>query len=156
MFVFFVVYWLWWQSRHAYRPRLPQPLKSSRYQQITYNMTLADFSNSLFGYCDRKCTQIIRQISEDVGLWMASNPINGNSGKSFMTLEIAGALLFDYLEILGKCWNQSQTTVHYIHLAAVSKAYLIVSNSLTLESWTVRSLRVKLDSLTNFGSFSTF
>ena len=35
------------------------------------------------------------------------------------------------------------------------KAYLMVSNSLTLESWKVRSLRVELESLTKFGSFFT-
>ena len=29
MFVFLAVYWLWWQSRHAYRPKLPMLLKSA-------------------------------------------------------------------------------------------------------------------------------
>ena len=37
-----------------------------------------------------------------------------------------------------------------------AKAYLMVSNSLTLESWKVRSLRLDLESLTNVGSFFTF
>ena len=38
----------------------------------------------------------------------------------------------------------------------LSKAYLMVYNSLTLESWKVRRLRLGLESLTNFGSFFTF
>ena len=38
----------------------------------------------------------------------------------------------------------------------VSKAYLMISNSLTLEIWKVRSLRLELEFLINFGSFFTF
>ena len=37
-----------------------------------------------------------------------------------------------------------------------AKAYLMVSNSLTLESWKVRSLRLELESLTNSRAFFTF
>ena len=44
--------------------------------------------------------------------------------------------------------------VYLSHLKA--EAYLMVSNSVTLESRKVRSLRLGLVSLTNFGSFFTF
>ena len=37
-----------------------------------------------------------------------------------------------------------------------SKGVLMVSNSLTLESWKVRSLRLELEPLTNYGPFFSF
>ena len=43
-----------------------------------------------------------------------------------------------------------------IQFYPISKVYLMVSNSLTLDSWLVRSLRLELESLTIFGSFLTF
>ena len=39
---------------------------------------------------------------------------------------------------------------------SMAKAYLMVSKSLKLESWKVRSLRLELEALTNFRSFFTF
>ena len=51
---------------------------------------------------------------------------------------------------------QYNITTHIISYLSQSKAYLMVSNFLTLESWKVRSLRLELESLTNFGLFFTF
>ena len=48
-------------------------------------------------------------------------------------------------------WKYENIAVIYLE----PKAYLMVSNSLTLESWKVRSLRPELESLTNIGSFFT-
>ena len=43
-----------------------------------------------------------------------------------------------------------------IEIFSLAKAYLMVSNSLTLESWKVRSLRQELEFLTKLGLFFTF
>ena len=52
-------------------------------------------------------------------------------------------------------WSIIRFTLKIIQ-SATSKTYLMVSHSLTLDSWKVRTLRVELEFLTNFGSFYTF